>query len=301
MKQGYGISHAKVIFMGEHSVVYHHPALAIPFKALRAEVMIQPTTKSSLHCDLYSGLLDHGPKTLEPILELIKTLISYFNLPEVEVNIHSTIPFSSGLGSSAALASAITKAFYDYTHTPLSDDQLFKWVQQSETMAHGNPSGVDALTTSFDHAWWFIKGQVPQALTFSLPAHLIIAQTLQSGSTKEALKIVSERIQSEGMISIDKLGQLTHEALQAIQSKDVVKLGHIMTQAHVTLSHLGISTPSLDECVSIALENNACGAKLTGGGLGGCMIALAKNQEDCDTICEALRKVTPHVWSLSLI
>lgn len=301
MKQGYGISHAKVIFMGEHSVVYHHPALAIPFKALRAEVMIQPTTKSSLHCDLYSGLLDHGPKNLEPILELIKTLITYFNLPEIEVNIHSTIPFSSGLGSSAALASAITKAFYDYTHTPLSDDQLFKWVQQAETMAHGNPSGVDALTTSFNSAWWFIKGQMPTALTFSLPAYLIIAQTPESGSTKEALKKVASCIETEGMVTINALGELTHLALDAIKTQDVIKLGQLMTQAHQHLKHLGISTPTLDEYITIALENNACGAKLTGGGLGGCMIALAKNQDDCDTICEALRKVTPHVWSLSLI
>jgi mevalonate kinase len=301
MKQGYGISHAKVILMGEHSVVYHHPAIAIPFKALSAEVMIQPTTLSTLHCDLFSGPLDHCPLILEPIVELIKALKSSFSLPEMEVNVHSNIPFSAGLGSSAALASAITKAFYDYTQTPLMDEQLFKWVQQSETLAHGNPSGVDALTTSFDCAWWFIKGQAPSALTFSIPAYLIIAQTLESGSTKEALKMVGQRIEKEGMVSINALGELTHQALEAIHHKNVLELGRLMTQAHQTLRHLGISTPTLDQCVSIALENNACGAKLTGGGLGGCMIALAMSQEDCDHISEALRKVTPHVWSKSLL
>jgi mevalonate kinase len=301
MKQGYGISHAKVILMGEHSVVYHHPAIAIPFKTLTVEVMIQPTTLSTLHCDLFSGPLDHCPHILEPIVELIKALKTHFNLLEMEVNVHSTIPFSAGLGSSAALASAITKAFYDYTQTPLEDDLLFNWVQQSETLAHGNPSGVDALTTSFDCAWWFIKGQSPRALTFSLPAYLIIAQTLDSGSTKEALKIVAHQIEKEGIVSINTLKELTHQALEAIKNQDVLVLGEIMTKAHQTLKHLGISTPALDQCVSIALENNACGAKLTGGGLGGCMIALAKNQDDCNRIRESLKKVTPHVWSMSLI
>jgi mevalonate kinase len=301
MKQGHGISHAKVIFMGEHSVVYHHPAIAIPFKALSVHVIIQSSKTTTIHCELFNGELKESPKILEPIVELVKALQTHFNLDAMELQVNSTIPFSAGLGSSAALASAITKAFYDYTDTPLHDDQLFKWVQHSETMAHGNPSGVDALTTSFDSAWWFIKGQIPTALTFTLPAYLIIAQTPESGSTKEALKKVAACIEKEGMVTINALGELTHLALDAIKTQDVIKLGQLMTQAHQHLKHLDISTPTLDECVTLALENNACGAKLTGGGLGGCMIALALSQTDCDHITEALKKVTPNVWSLSLL
>jgi mevalonate kinase len=301
MKQGHGISHAKVIFMGEHSVVYNHPAIAIPFKALTVHVTIQSHDKTNIHCDLYSGELNHSPKILEPIVELVKALQDHFKLDDMDIDVKSTIPFSAGLGSSAALASAITKSFYDYTKSPLQDEQLFKWVQQAETMAHGNPSGVDALTTSFDSAWWFIKGQAPSALSISLPAYLIIAQTPESGSTKEALKKVAACIEKEGMVSINALGELTHQALVAIKSSDVEGLGRIMTQAHQHLRHLGISTPTLDHLVELALENNACGAKLTGGGLGGCMIALASSLEDCEHISEALKKVTPNVWSLSLI
>ncbi|MCD8574783.1 MAG: mevalonate kinase [Erysipelotrichaceae bacterium] len=299
MKQGIGISHAKVIFMGEHSVVYHQLAIALPFKALTCQVTILPSSHNTMKSDLYTGELKDAPRLLYPIIHLFNTLQAHFNLSPLELTIQSSIPFSAGLGSSAALASAMTKAFYDYTQTSLDDHTLFNWVQQAETIAHGNPSGIDALTTSFDYAWVYTKGTPPQPLTISLPATLIIAQSPQAGSTKEAVELVAEYVHSNGIHLIETLGSLTKQAQTCIQHQDIKTLGSLMNQAHDILKALNISTPTLDHYVDIARYHHALGAKLTGGGLGGCMIALAEDQHVL-SIVDALKQETPYVWSINL-
>jgi mevalonate kinase len=300
MKTGVGQAHAKVILIGEHSVVYRHPALSLPFKALHVNVVIKPSIKTILVSTLHEGDLDSAPEILNPIIQLIRQLQEHFDLQGCEINIDSNIPLGAGLGSSAALASAITKAFYHGMEVELNDQTLLQWIHVSETMAHGQPSGVDALTTSFDSAWIFTKGQPPVSLPLSLNAILVIAQTNEYGSTKEAVQKVASKVAQEGLKSIDELGRLTHHALSYIKDNELELLGKTLTQAHEILKHLGISTKTLDQCVEQALKHHALGAKLTGGGLGGCMIALAKDQTSANDIMNALKEITPHVWSMSL-
>lgn len=300
MKNGIGQAHAKVILIGEHSVLYNHPALSLPFKALQVNVIIKPSDKTSIVSDLYVGILDDAPEILSPIIHLIRLLQIHFNLTGCEINIDSNIPWGAGLGSSAALASAITKAFYQSMEISLDHLKLLEWIEISETLAHGRPSGVDALTTSFDVAWIFTKGQTPHSLPLSLHAFLVIAQTQELGSTKEAVKKVAQKVDQEGLITINDLGQLTHQSIEYIKEHQLELLGQTLTQAHEHLKHLGISTPTLDYCVELSLKHHALGAKLTGGGLGGCMIALVKDQETANLVMNKLREVTPHVWSMSL-
>ena len=300
MKQGIGTSHAKVILIGEHSVVYQQPAIAIPFKTCSCHVSILQSHTSTLRSELFEGQLSDVPSILNPIKHLIESLKTHLHSGDVTIDVTSNIPYSAGLGSSAALASAITQAFYDYAKLPLDDQTRFDWIQQSEKQAHGNPSGVDALTTSFDSAWWFIKGHQPTPITLSLPAHLIIAKSHESGSTKEAVLKVKGVIEREGDASIQALGMLAYQCLDAIHQHDIESLGHCMNQAHDHLSALGVSTPTLDKLVQVARSCGALGAKLTGGGLGGCIIALSRNQHDCDMIVSALKQHTPDVWSHNL-
>lgn len=301
MKNGVGQAHAKVILIGEHSVVYNHPALSLPFKALQVNVIIKPSNKTSLVSELYEGNLEDAPEILSPIVHLIRLLQTHFNLAGCKINIDSNIPLGAGLGSSAALASAITKAFYHSVEVPLEDHKLLEWINISETIAHGHPSGVDALTTSFDVAWVFTKGQPPVSLPLSLNAFLVIAQTQQQGSTKEAVQRVANKVSQEGLVTINELGKLTQQALDYIKDNQLELLGQTLTQAHEHLRHLGISTPTLDQCVYLSLKHHALGAKLTGGGLGGCMIALVKDIETANTIMNQLKEITPHVWSMSLL
>lgn len=300
MKNGIGQAHAKVILIGEHSVVYNHPALSLPFKALQVNVSLKPSTATTLVSNLYEGNLDSAPEILEPIIHLIRSLQEFFKLEGVEINIDSNIPWGTGLGSSAALASAMTKAFYQSMEASLDHLKLLEWIDISETMAHGRPSGVDALTTSFDVAWIFTKGQPPRSLPISLHAFLVIAQTQEQGSTKEAVQKVAQKVDQEGLVTINHLGHLTHQSIEYIKEQQLELLGQALTQAHEHLKHLGISTPTIDYCVELSLKHHALGAKLTGGGLGGCMIALVKDQETANLIMSKLREVTPHVWSMSL-
>lgn len=301
MKQGIGVSHAKLILIGEHSVVYHMPAIALPFNALTCQVIVQACERMTLDCEIYTGDLSKTPLMLHPIQCLIETLNEHLKLGTFLISITSNIPTGAGLGSSAAIASAVTQAMFDYADISLSDDERLHWIHYSETLAHGNPSGVDALTTSFDSAWWFVKEKPPMPLMLSLPAYLIIAQTHQLGSTKLAVQKVKEYVNQYGLEHINALGQLTHLCLQSIQIKDIEAIGRCMVQAHLHLQACGVSTPTLDNLVTLALDNGALGAKLTGGGLGGCMIALAKNLSDCENISLHLKKHTPHVWSHHLL
>lgn len=301
MKQGVGLAHAKVILIGEHSVVYHLPAIALPFKALQCRVVVAAHSKLSLECDFYKGELKDAPSMFKPIQHLIEALCVHLHVNAVLITIHSTIPTSAGLGSSAALASAITQAMFAYADVPLSDDARFTWTQISETCAHGNPSGVDALTTSFDAAWWFVKGETPIPISLSLPAYLIIAQTHEQGSTKQAVEKVKDYITHHGYEHIVALGKLTEQCYHHLQTHNIEAIGQCMNQAHMLLQACGVSTPTLDSFVALAQKHGALGAKLTGGGLGGCMIALAKNQSDCEHISYQLSKHTPHVWSHHLI
>lgn len=301
MNTGFGQAHAKVILIGEHSVVYHHPALSLPFKALQVNVIIKPANHSTLVSTLHEGTLESAPEILSPIVHLIRSLQSHFNLNGSEINIDSNIPLGAGLGSSAALASAITKAFYHGMQEPLENQTLLQWIHTSETIAHGQPSGVDALTSSFDVAWLYTKGQPPVSLPLSLNAILVIAQTQEIGSTKVAVQKVAKKVSHEGLKTIDELGMLTGQALDYIKDNNLELLGQTLTQAHELLKHLGVSTEALDYCVELALNHHALGAKLTGGGLGGCMIALAKNQESANEIMNALKEITPNVWSMSLL
>ena len=206
------------------------------------------------------------------------------------------------MGSSAAVSIAAIRAVFDYFGEYLEDTLLEKLVHTAEIVAHSTPSGLDAKTCLSNKAIKFIKNKGFSYIDLNLDAYLVIADTGIYGNTGEAIQKV-KNLGSNADSSLNKLGELTDEMAKIltenIESKEekVDKIGKIMTKANIELRNLNITIEKTDLFVKTAIENGASGAKISGGGLGGCVIALAKNMEIVEKIKDELLKCgAENIW-----
>lgn len=289
-----GKANGKIILMGEHSVVYGEPAIAIPFPATHIHATITPIEGPvQLDCVYYQGDLASAPQHLENLIAVVESTVNELKqeFNNFKLTIESTIPVERGMGSSAAVAIATVRAVFNYYSVPLTDDKLLTLANISETIAHGNPSGLDAAMTSGRHPLYYIKGKPFVPFKVSLSAYLIVADTGLKGQTRDAVASIAQLNKENTettMEAIHSLGDLARQAKFAIESANPVTLGLVMNEAHETLSSLGVSNERLNHLVSTARTNGALGAKLTGGGRGGCMIALAADKDTAASISNAL-------------
>lgn len=278
-KIGVGKAHSKIIWMGEHSVVYGYPAIAIPLQGIEVECHIYPA-EEKIHFDFYDTLSTAVYAALE-----------YLNHTDVSITyaIRSEIPQKRGMGSSAAVSIAAIRAVFDYFEQSIDMDTLEILVNKAEIIAHSNPSGLDAKTCLSDKAIAFIRNIGFSTLDLDLDAYLVIADTGIYGNTREAVEKVTQA-EEANLPHLASLGDLTEIVQKAIQDKDIQKIGHMMTKAHAHLQAIGVSIDVSDQLVKLSLENGALGAKMSGGGLGGCIIALASTKADAKKISNALKE-----------
>jgi mevalonate kinase len=291
---GHGSATGKIILMGEHSVVYGEPAIAFPFRETAITVNVTPDTDMYLDCLYFSGKLIDAPKHLESVRSVIYHTLKELNHSEtLHIVISSTIPAERGMGSSAATAVAVVRALYDYFGVSCPSEKLLPLVNLAEKIAHGNPSGIDAAATSGDQPIYFIKGQAFEVFPMNLTnSYLIVADTGIKGQTRAAVSDVAQLFEQDKKTAarhISTLGQLTVQAKAAILADDSYRLGQIMTEAQAHLSALTVSNDNLDQLIQVALSVGALGAKLTGGGRGGCMIALAASKTVAQTVAAAIK------------
>ena len=292
MKRGIGKSHSKIILIGEHSVVYGYPAIAIPLKKIEIECAIEEA-KSNFFYD-----------ETDTLSVAIFTALKYLKKENVKIKykITSQIPQKRGMGSSAAVSIAAIRAIFDYFEEDLTDELLEKLVNTAEIVAHQTPSGLDAKTCLSDKAIKFIKNKEFSYIDLNLDAYLVIADTGIYGKTSEAIQSV-KNLGSKADIPLKKLGDLTDEMAKILtensksKSEMIDKAGKIMTKANTELGKLNITIEKTDLFVKTAIENGASGAKISGGGLGGCVIALAKNLEIVEKIKDGFTKCgAENIW-----
>lgn len=295
MKRGIGKSHSKIILIGEHSVVYGYPAIAIPLKKIEIECTIEEA-KSNFFYD-----------ETDTLSVAIFTALKYLKKENVKIKykITSQIPQKRGMGSSAAVSIAAIRAIFNYFGENLEDELLEKLVNTAEIVAHKTPSGLDAKTCLSDKAIRFVKNKGFSYIDLNLDAYLVIADTGIYGNTGEAIQNV-KNLGSKAELSLKKLGRLTDEMTRILTGnienkeekiKKISKIGEIMTAANTELGKLNITIEKTELFVKTAIENGAAGAKISGGGLGGCVIALAENLEIMEKVKNGFTKCgAENIW-----
>ncbi|HAT54890.1 MAG TPA: mevalonate kinase [Lactobacillus sp.] len=296
MRVATGSAHAKIILIGEHSVVHQQPAIAVPLKNVKVTATLRETSRGQrLVSDYFTGELVDLPGEFEGIRVLLQRLLRRFDALSLSfvLEIESAIPQERGMGSSAAVATAIVRAVYSFFEVSLDPQQLLSTVNIEETITHGSPSGIDAATVSALQPVWFVKGLPLKHFDIHMNAFLVVGDTGVTGQTSMAVNSVTELLQDAeqpgvGQQLINHLGTLTTAAAGYLQHNQVRLLGQTLADAQADLSALGVSHPVLQKLIDAANAAGALGAKLTGGGLGGCMFALAKTAGQAKTIAAAL-------------
>ncbi|KRK75374.1 mevalonate kinase [Companilactobacillus alimentarius DSM 20249] len=281
--------------MGEHAVVYGYPAFAIPLLSIPVIVKIQQSTENTLNSKYYAGKIDRIPDSLSGVKFLINLLDSKLNTDKINyaINIDSGLPIERGMGSSAAIAAAITRAFFSLFNQELTHKQLLDYVNQSETITHGKASGLDALTVSSENPIKFSKDEPPKHFNFNSEGFIIIADSGVKGKTKETVadvkKMYDDDPQKIGSY-LQQLGDYATKASNYLTHGNLKKLGLVFTLANEALTKLNLAIPKTDRLIEAANNAGALGSKITGGGRGGCIICLARNLKNAQMIQKALTK-----------
>ena len=303
-QQGIGTSHAKIILMGEHSVVYGQPAIALPLPSVQLSVTLSSRQDNQriIKSRYYHGSLENLPSSMIGIKKLIDTLSARFNDQETgwDLKLESQLPAERGMGSSAASAIAIIRAFFDYYDEPLDRTLLLQLADVEEQITHRSPSGLDAVTVSSDKPLFYVKGRIGVPIEMNLDGSLVIADTGKKGATKEAILAVKDELKNNNEKAeehIKHLGELVNQTKDYLAQNDIVKLGDAFNFAQTDLAALNVSDPSLDHLIHVARDNGALGAKLTGGGRGGCMIALMQTAMGARRLASILKENGAHdIW-----
>jgi len=301
-----GSATAKTILFGEHSVVYGRPAIAMPISSIPVTATArQATGPATLRSALYHGRLDAAPERLQPTVAAVTAALDAVGRPRdaVAVDVRSEIPAERGLGSSAAVAAAIVTAVTSLFGRELTADERHELIQIAERAAHGRPSGLDARSVVARGPVWFEDGATA-TLAVGGPLSFVLADSGVAGRTREAVagvRALREADPARVDRVIDRLGGLSSTARDALGAADADLVGTAMTEAHALLGELGVGAPALDHLVTAARTGGALGAKLTGGGRGGCVVALARGAAHADELAAHLRAAgAPSAWSTHL-
>lgn len=302
---------AKAILFGEHFVVKGKPAIAVALGLkLKVEVqeytnrivIVSRNTGEKLVIDLETlSTNNNNLKQLIAILRRLKDMCGF--LKPAYIEIHSNIPIAAGLGSSASLAVAFTAAFSRYLGLYLNKYEISNIAYEAEKIIHGKPSGIDNTIASIGGAILYHKGSI-QSIDISKldEVALIIADTGIERSTREAvLNVLSlyERYPKVMEKIYDASEEIVYEAEQALRNGEWGRVGELMNINHGLLSAIGISLIELEELIYVARKAGALGAKITGAGMGGSIIALAWKRE-ANQVVEALRREAKLVISTGI-
>lgn len=294
---------AKLILCGEHAVVYGQPAIALPLHDLRATATVAaapaapcPPADSSITLaipDLSHKLISDPT---HPLLELAHATLDHLRLSPhaLHLQVQSAIPVASGMGSGAAVATALVRALADWAGVVLPPDEVSRLVYQSEQRFHGTPSGIDNAVIAYEQAIWYVRQQpapLIEPLPLAVPLSLVIGDTGIRSETRLPVGAVRFGWQAEPArykALFAAVGDTVRQIRAALTGGDVGVLGALLNQNQHLLQQMGVSSPELEHLLGAARAAGARGAKLSGGGWGGIMLALADTPDHAHQIAAAL-------------
>ncbi len=286
----------KIILLGEHAVVYGRPAIALPIP-LAVESLVRKggngidlvIPRWGLEAKVKSGAGQGLSGILYHIIEQLELADQSMT---IEVIPH--VPRAMGLGGSSALAVAIIRALDEAYTLKLSSDQINRLAYECEKAAHGTPSGIDNTIATYGSPLLYQRNATQDGssgdadarfdtIDLAEPVPLVVGITGRESLTANTVARVryaweTHQARYDGIF--DQIAALTRAGLDALKDAHFRELGELMNLCHGYLNALQLSTPELEELVHIARTNGALGAKLTGGGGGGSMIALCPDTQD---------------------
>ena len=291
----------KIILFGEHAVVYGQPAIAVPVMQVCATAIVTPNLTGfpnevrilapAVGLDaLWADLPPGNP--IGAALRGVRSALGLNQIPACTLQVTSTIPVASGLGSGAAVSVAVIRALMGFLGQPLPDEQVSALAYEIEKIHHGTPSGIDNTVVTYAQPVYFVKGQPVEAFAVACPFTIVIGDTGIRAPTKESVGDVRRAWQADPS-TFERLfaaaGSLAKNARQAIVGGQPARLGPLMNENHKLLQTMGVSSLELDGLVRVAQQAGALGAKLSGGGRGGNMIALVTSNQ-AERVALALRE-----------
>jgi len=202
------------------------------------------------------------------------------------------------IATSAASSVAIARAIAEELRMNLGDEKINQIAYEAEKAYAGNPSGIDNTAATFGGLMWFKKNtnggpDTIQKLSIRKPVEIIIGSTGKVANTKAMVEGVAERKRNNPQKYnplFKQAEELASAGRKALEEYDLKKVGELMNENHRLLREIEVSSKELDFLVDIARKQGAFGAKLTGGGGGGCMTALTPTQKLQETIARAIEK-----------
>jgi mevalonate kinase len=288
MKTVQATSPGKLILFGEHAVVYHRPAIAVPVADLRAEATVQAVDASDdfriIAPDLNKNYQLDQAAADDPLALIVRLTLQHLGqtLPiGVTLTVSSTIPLGRGLGSGAAISTAIVQALSQFYDQPLPRAEISALVYEAEKLYHGTPSGIDNTVVAFEQPVYFIKGRPIQRMQVGQSFTLVVGDTGLVAPTHQVVGDLRQRWQAdrsryEGYF--DEIGTIATQARIAIEQElvEIEAIGKLMDQNQELLETIEVSSTELERLIAAARQAGALGAKLSGAGWGGNMIALVQ-------------------------
>jgi hydroxymethylglutaryl-CoA reductase len=303
----YSRGHGKVILMGEHAVVYGSHAIAGPI----------PLTIDAKVSDGRDGIFLTVPKwgveqrlqgnedRSHSIYRSLLLILQRLGLSDRDmcIEVIPTLPRAAGLGASAALAVAIIRVLSSHFSLNLSEEEVRALAHESEKNVHGRASGVDDTVSAYNDFVLFRKGTPPlvERLTIAEPLQIVIGLSgVESLTASMVAKVRKARRASRALYDriFRDIDSLVLEAVDAVKIHDLERLGELMNVNQGLLNALQVSSAEIEMLVEIARKNGALGAKLTGGGGGGAVIALCPNKPE--RVEDAIRRAGYRAFTVQL-
>ena len=286
---GKGSGYGKVILFGEHFVVHGVPGIVSAIDS-STDAEVKKAAEGINVKDERKTAKGYSEEKRLQQLESIDRMLKAMGLDPktaLDIWIGGTLPGFSGLGASAASSVAIARAIAQELGMKISDEKINQVAYEGEKAYAGNPSGIDNTAATFGGLMWFKKnlggGQDKvERLSIKAPVEIVIGSTGKVANTKAMVEGVAERKNKNPQKYnplFKRAEELAYEGRSALEFYNLRKLGELMNENHRLLQEIEVSSKELDQLVDVARKQGAFGAKLTGGGGGGCMVALTPGKE----------------------
>lgn len=296
---------AKVILFGEHFVVYGNPAILASITRriavdarminenrviIRSDIGLAGEYTDSIYRTIEGGI--EAKATLDPLRCAIRQVLSSRNKKTgIEINISSSVPPGIGLGSSAAACVATVAAVSLLFQKKLSKQKICQMAIESERLIHKTSSGADCYVSTFGGLILYSKAKFKKVQAKG-PLALVIASTGVRHSTGDlvaGVKKFKDRNESLFESMMKQAASICTLAQGAIASGRRDRVGELMNENQAILRQLGVSHYKADDLIDICCKAGALGAKITGAGGGGAVIALAASMQDGEKIASRVK------------